>query len=56
MSESKEASTREIETPYTVVQLAEALEERQKPDRRIQKSNVAKEAERRKHDRRGSAS
>lgn len=54
MSENKEVSTEEVETPYTVVQLTEALEERQKPDRRTQQGNVAKEAERRKQDRRGS--
>lgn len=54
MSDSKKVNTEEVETPYTVVQLAEALEERQNPDRRTQKINVAKDAERRKHDRRGS--
>lgn len=54
MSENKEENTGEAETPYTVVQLAEALEERQKPDRRIKEKNVAKEVERRKQDRRGS--
>ena len=54
MSENKEVSTEEVETPYTVVQLTEALEERQKPDRRTQQGNVAKEAERRKQERRGS--
>lgn len=53
MSDSKETNTGEVETPYTVVQLAEALEERQNPDRRTQQGNVAKEAERRKQDRRG---
>lgn len=53
MSESKKMGTGESETPYTVVQLAEALEERQNPDRRTQQINVAKDAERRKLDRRG---
>ena len=31
MSENKKINTEEVETPYTVVQLTEALEERQKP-------------------------
>lgn len=40
--------------PYTVGQLEEALEERQRPDRRKQEqdSDNAEEAERRKQDRR----
>lgn len=54
MSENKKINTEEVETPYTVVQLTEALEERQNPDRRTQTINVAKDAERRKQDRRGS--
>lgn len=45
-----------VETPFTVVQLAEALEERQRPDRRTTQQDIAGEAERRKQDRRGGKS